>query len=284
MSNYYKDVTEYFNGKADEYDDVDEQLYWVLSDRFYKEVLKRELGDFLENKNELNLLDAGAGTGRWTLFFHELFNNESRKVSGTLIDISTDMLKVAEKKIQERDLEGAYKTAVGNIEDMKDILDESYDISLSFYNVLSFVENPAKAIQEISTKLKPGGVHVSVVGNTYHALYFSVLTGRTKEIDRISEESKIAFNDLMPPMHCFTPNELKELYLQNGFRKVEVKGGPNFMYPGMEETFVKGQTETIVSKLADDATLSKILDIELKMYGADDIVGRGNTLIAFATK
>ena len=64
MNEYYKKVTDYFNGKAHQYDDVDGQLYWVLSDRFYKEVLKTELRDFLENKTELRLLDAGACTGR----------------------------------------------------------------------------------------------------------------------------------------------------------------------------------------------------------------------------
>lgn len=284
MSEYYKNVTDYFNDKAHQYDDVDEQLYWVLSDRFYKEVLKRELGDFIHNKSELRLLDAGAGTGRWTLFFHELFSSESRKISGTLIDISADMLGVAEKKLIERDLSNKYDTLVGNIEQMHDLSDNAYDVSLSFYNVLSFVEKPEKAIAEISKKLKTGGMHVSVVGNTYHALYFSVLTSRTSEIDRIMNESKIAFNDLMPPMHCFTPAQLKDLYLKNGFNDVTVLGGPNFMYPGMEETFVKGQTETIVSKLADNNTVQKILDVELSMYRQPEIVGRGNTLIAFATK
>lgn len=284
MSEYYKEVTEYFNGKAEQYDDVDKQLYWVLSDRFYKEVLKIELKDFLKDKSELRLLDAGAGTGRWTLFFNELFANDHRNVSGTLIDISDDMLRVAADKLSAQGLDSLYTTRVGNIEQMPSVADNHYDLSLSFYNVLSFVENPGKAVAEISNKLKPGGMHISVVGNTYHALYFSILTGRTKEIDRITEKSKIAFNDLMPPMHCFTPAQLKQLYLDNGFSQVSVKGGPNFIYPGMEETFIKGQTEAITSKLADNETLQKILDTELRMYDQAEIVGRGNTLIAFATK
>jgi ubiquinone/menaquinone biosynthesis C-methylase UbiE len=283
MSQYYKEVTEYFNGKAEQYDDVDDQLYWVLSDRFYKEVLKLELGDFLSNKSQIRLLDAGAGTGRWTIFFNELFS-DSKTVTGTLIDVSEDMLKVAARKLATLGLDASFETQVGNIEDMPTVQEAAYDLSLSFYNVLSFVQNPAVAISEISKKLTSGGMHISVVGNTYHALYFSMLTGRTKEIDRIQNESKIAFNDLMPPMHCFTPEQLRELYLANGFSKVSVLGGPNFIYPGMEETFVKGQTEAIVSKLADDETLKKILDIELSMYRQPDIVGRGNTLIVFATK
>lgn len=284
MNEYYKKVTDYFNGKAHQYDDVDGQLYWVLSDRFYKEVLKTELRDFLENKPELRLLDAGAGTGRWTLFFHELFANESKSISGTLIDISEDMLKVAADKLTARGIDSFYRTEIANIENMPSVADDYYDLSLSFYNVLNFVENPERAVAEIGKKLRSGGMHISVVGNTYHALYFSVLTGRIKEIDRIKNESKIAFNDLMPPMHCFTPAQLERLYLDSEFSEVSIMGGPNFMYPGMEETFVKGQTETIASKLADDETLQKILDIELSMYDQPGIVGRGNTLIAFATK
>ncbi len=284
MNEHYSKVTGYFNGKAEQYDDVDGQLYWVLSDRFYKEVLKKELTGFLNDKKALRLLDAGAGTGRWTLFFHELFAARPLEISGTLIDISEEMLNVASRKISERGFGDRYQTEVGNIEEMSGIEDGQYDIAVSFYNVLSFVENPKKAVAEVSKKLKPGGIHISVVGNTYHALYFSILTGRTKEIDRIMSESNIAFNDLMPPMHCFTPHELEQLYIENGFSKVSVKGGPNFMYPGMEETFLKGQTETIVTKLADKDIFQKILEIELGMYDNVDIVGRGNTLIAIASK
>jgi len=284
MNEHYKEVKSYFNGKADQYDEVDEQLYWVLSDRFYKEVLKQKLGNFIKGRKSIRLLDAGAGTGRWTVFFHELFSEAGRTLGGTLIDISEDMLKVASRKLKSLGLDSKYNTKVGNIELMEDIESESFDLALSFYNVLSFVETPSVAVAEISKKLKSGGMHISVVGNTYHALYFSVLTGRTKEIDRINFESKISFNDLMPPMHCFTPEQIKELYLANGFSGVEVRGGPNFIYPGMEETFVEGQTEDIASKLSDNEVLQKILSTELALFDNEDMVGRGNTLIVFATK
>lgn len=282
MNEHYKEVATYFNGKAEAYDLVDDQLYWVLSDAFYKEVLKRKLGDLLSERGSVNVLDAGAGTGRWTLFLHDLFA-ERVSLSGLLVDISEEMLVVAARKIAARGLDACYKVRTGNIEELPDVPDASFDLALSFYNVLSFVEHPERAVAEVAKKLKRGGTYVSVVGNTYHALYFSVLTGREQEIERVLRDSHIAFNDLMPPMRCFTPTELRDLYLANGFSGVEVLGGPNFIYPGMEETFVHGQTDDIRTKLSDSDALQRILDAELRYFDREDVVGRGNTLLAIAT-
>ena len=282
MSNYYKTVTDYFNDKASQYDDVDDQLYWVLSDAFYKEVLKKEL-PVLIGSGDIKLLDAGAGTGRWTFFFEELFK-DSYNINGTLVDISDDMLKIAEAKIKERDMESRFTCISGNIEEMDFISDGSFDLSLSFYNVLSFVEHPLIALKQIHKKLKSGGTHVSVVANKYHAYYFAILANRLKELDLIRNESKVRFNDLMPAMHCFTPEGLAELYKQAGYKDVKIIGGPNFIYPGMEETYVQGQSEANAAKLATSFNFKRLLDLELENYGNKDIVGRGNTLLAIAQK
>ena len=72
MNEHYQNVVGYFAGKAEQYDDVDQQLYWVFSDRLYREILKRELGHSLAEKSQVRLLDAGAGTGRWSVIFDEL--------------------------------------------------------------------------------------------------------------------------------------------------------------------------------------------------------------------
>ncbi len=281
MNNYYKIVTEYFNNKSAQYDDVDNQLYWVLSDEFYKEVLRREVFPLIRNKKKIQLLDAGAGTGRWTLFFNELFSKDL-EIMGTLVDVSSEMLRVASEKIKHQKLDKIFKVKIGNIENMPEIPEKFFDVALSFYNVISFVEHPSNALFEISKKLKSGGIHVAVVANKYHALYFAILTGRGKEIERILSESKVAFNDIMPPIHCFSPNELTELYRKSGYKNIRIFGGPNFIYPGMEETFVKGETEQIRKTLADNQMLQKILDTELAMYAQSDIIGRANTLLVIA--
>ncbi len=282
MSSYYQNVVEYFDQKAAAYDDVDQQLYWVLSDKFFKAVLHKELGADLSIKKNVQLLDAGAGTGRWTMVLEDLFGDKI--TGGQLMDISPKMLAEAEKKIIQKGLDKKYSCSVGNIEDLSSIADEKFDWSISFYNVISFVERPGQALSEISKKLKTGGLHISIVVNKYHAYYFSILTNRLKELDSIRATSKIRFNDDMPAIHCFTPDEARKIYLDNGFSEVRVLGGPNFIYPGMEETKVHGSTEQITNKLTDTNNFDKILDLELAHYADTNIVGRSNALLIIAKK
>jgi ubiquinone/menaquinone biosynthesis C-methylase UbiE len=282
MNLHYQKVTKYFNDKADKYDDVDKQLYWVLSDDFFKEVLRKELPALISNK-DIKLLDAGAGTGRWTFFVHEIFKDKFN-ISGTLIDISEEMLKVAKNKFIDLNLDKNFNFIFGNIEDLSNLKDDFYNLSISFYNVINFVENPNKALAEINKKLIPGGVHVSVLTSKYHAYYFSILTNRLSQIDKIESESKIQFNDNMPPIFCFTPEEAKKLYISAGFSKVKIVGGPNFIYPGMEETKVIGSSKEIQNKLADQNFYSKILKLELDNYNNNDILGRANALLVIAQK
>lgn len=282
MNDYYKAVTSYFNEKAEQYDFVDNQIYWVFSDTFFKEVLRREIPQLIKSST-IKLLDAGAGTGRWALFFDELFGKDY-SIRGTLIDISDGMLKVAENKIASQNKTDRFSCTVGDIEDLSMLEDTSFDLSLSFYNVLSFVEYPQKALEQIYKKLTPGGVHVSVVGSTYHAYYFAILTNQLHILDLIRNESKVQFNSIMPPMHCFTPEKIKSIYEAAGFSSVEVMGGPNFIYPGMDETYVNGKSESSMNKLGNPENFNKMLAIELENYRNPDILGRANCLMVIAKK
>ncbi len=282
MNDYYQEVKDYFNGKAENYDDVDNQLYWVLSDNFYKKVLQKEIPQVFNGKS-MKLLDAGAGTGRWSMFMYELFSDKF-DINGELIDISDKMLEVARRKFESKGVASKFSFILGDIENMPNITDDYYDLSISFYNVLSFVENPKNALLEINKKLKKDGAHISIVANKYHSYYFSILTNRLSSLDEIREKSKIRFNDLMPAIHCFTPQEIKDLYKEAGFENVKVIGGPNFIYPGMDETYVHGSTEAIQNKLENAEVYNKILDIEFDNYNNSDIAARANALMVIARK
>jgi ubiquinone/menaquinone biosynthesis C-methylase UbiE len=283
MNKHYSSVAKYFNNKADEYDDVDQQLYWVLSDSYFKEILKKEVPKLFPHRSKIKILDAGAGTGRWSIILYELFHR-SYNFSGHLLDISSKMLAVAEKKIKRLGLARKFTCTLANIEKMEVIPDHSYDLAISFYNVLSFVENPVTALREIRKKLKTGGYHISLVANKYHAAYFSILTGRTSELKAVLGKSQVRFNNDMPYIHCFSPQELRDLYKKSGYNSVRIIGGLNFMYPGMEETMVHGQTSRIRTSLAQTKIFERVLRSELKCYDREDIVGRGNILMAIAKK
>jgi 2-polyprenyl-3-methyl-5-hydroxy-6-metoxy-1,4-benzoquinol methylase len=98
------------------------------------------------------VLDCGCATG---IFAFEIAK-DVKQVHG--IDISSNMIEAAQRKVRER------KT--GNIEFTKaTIFDERYsrescDVVLAF-NFLHFLDDTPKAIQRIHELLKPGGLFIS---------------------------------------------------------------------------------------------------------------------------
>ena len=146
------EVIEYFKEKANEYDLVENQIYWVLSDKllwhfFKKTVLKKLPEDFC-------FFDAGGGTGRWSLKILQEFINSS----GLIVDLSPDMLKQAKQKLEHYHLEERLTLIEGNLERLGGIASDTYDVSFNFHNVLGFVETPELVINELMRVTKPGAM------------------------------------------------------------------------------------------------------------------------------
>ena len=283
MSNsHYKDVIKYFNKKAAKYDLVDQQLYWRLSDELLKKIIQIKLVKPLSGKNKLRVLDAGAGTGRWSLILYDFFEKKTR-LYFDLVDITKKMLDEADKKIKKRGLDNIMKTQIGNIEDLSNYPNSYYDIAISFYNVLSFVEKPDRALKEVFKKLKRGGLYASIVANKYHAYFFTILTNRLEELANI-ERRKVRYTKDMPQIHCFTPNEIKKLYQKSGFKKIEVISFPNFVYPNIEDTKLEGQSKQTKNLLENKKGFQKILDTEFQECFNQDIAVRGNVLLVIGRK
>jgi len=284
FNSYYDIVKQYFAKKAAKYDLVDEQLYWCLSDELLKKIIKEKIVKVFSSYKQLNILDAGAGTGRWSLILYDFLKEKNIKLHFDLVDITPEMLDEANKKIKMFGLNKIMKTHLKNIENLADYEDNFYDISISFYNVLSFVEKPKVVLNEVFKKLKGGGMHASIVANKYHSYFFSILTNRITELEKIKNRSKVRFTIEMPYIHCFTPEGIKRLYEQIGFKEVEVVGFPNFIYPHMEDTKIKGQSKKSESILKNKKVFNKIVEIEFQECFNKDIAGRGNTLLVIGKK
>jgi ubiquinone/menaquinone biosynthesis C-methylase UbiE len=233
-------------------------------------------------RKELKILDAGAGTGRWSLILHSLFKNKAR-LRFDLVDITKKMLAEADRKIKKRKLINIMETHLGNIEDLSAYPDDHYDMAISFYNVLSFTEKPDRALKEVFKKLKKGGLYASIVANKYHSYFFAILTNRIGELANI-RKGKIRYNKEMPSIHCFTPDEIRGLYRESGFKKVEVIGFPKFVYPNIEDTLIEGQSRQSRNILKDKKTFQKIIDVEFQECFNQDLAGRGNVLLVIGKK
>lgn len=284
MSKHYNEVKKYFSEKAEKYDMVDEQLYWKLSDELLKKIVEEKIIKGNLKKKNINILDAGAGTGRWSLIFHDFFKRKKIETQIDMVDITEEMLNEANKKIKNEKISNHFNSYVGNIEDLSFLEDNYYDVVISFYNVLSFVENPLTAIKEIYKKVKKGGVYASIVSNKYHSYFFKILTNDIRELDVIKNDSLIRFNDKMPHIICFTPNEIKDYYKKANFANVEVFGFPNFVYPNIEDTFVEGQNVKNKNILSCEDNFNKIIDLEFSECFNEELASRGNVLLVFGKK
>ncbi len=282
--NHYKKVISYFSKKASKYDLVDKQSYWNLSDQLLKKIVnKKIIGKFL-NRKKLQIMDAGAGTGRWSLMLHDLFKNKKIKTQFDLIDITPLMLKEAENKAKKRGISQQIKTYIGNIEDLSEYKNDFYDIAISFYNVLSFSKNPSLILREIYKKIKRRSLYVCIVSNKYHAYFFNIMTDNGSDLRKIKDSSKVRFNKNMPYVHCFTPNEIRLLFKKAGFKKIEVIGFPNFVYPNIEETNLTGESHRYKKILNNKKIFNQILQTEYKECFNSDLSARGNALLVIGEK
>lgn len=104
-------------------------------------------------KGEMNIIDVGAGTGRYSFYYAEGGNNV------TAVDIVPKHINIMKEKLeQRRDLNISIK--LGNATDLSEFADESFDIVLCFgplYHIKDTQERD-KCIKECLRVLKKEGI------------------------------------------------------------------------------------------------------------------------------
>lgn len=270
-------VLEYFKNKAKDYDLVEEQTYWKLSDKLLWDNFKETVLDNLPNG--FKFLDAGGGTGRWTIKILE----EYPDANGIIVDISKDMLEEAELKINNKNLNKRVKIVENNVEKLQ-IEDEEFDLSFNFHNVLGFVENPNIVINELKRVTKKEGYVVSLVPNLYHNIFFNIFVNNFELANEAIVTNKGRFTENMPNMNMFTPDSIKKLYNDAGLKIELISGFPVTIYPGMQETQISGNSEHIEDILENVETFNQIYKIERKLFKNLDIAGRGNQIYVVGIK
>lgn len=275
-----RETLEYFENKAERYDETDAQPYWAFSDRVLWQLLQDLALDGISNRDEFRFLDAGAGTARWSLRLLQHFP-ESR---GVLVDLSPDMLRVAERKLVAggfRDRAQVRRADLGQI-DAAEL--GRHDLVICFHNVLSFVSDPALVIGKLLAATESGGTLVLVIPNLFHAAYFSVAQQRWEELDRIERSKTVRFNDHVPEMCLFTPDETVSMLRRAGARVATAYGFPVTLYPGMQETHIEGSSAGAIRTLSDDGRVQRLLALERSLCRRPEAASRGNNLLVVARR
>jgi ubiquinone/menaquinone biosynthesis C-methylase UbiE len=269
--NYEQEVREYFAKKAEKYDDVDKQAYWILSDKLLWELLSKELNKF---NGTFSFLEAGGGTGRWAKRILENYPN----ARGVTLDISREMLNEAKKKNSFGD---RWNIKEGDIQKMN-LSSENFDLVLNTHNVLGFVKDAKEAMREMTRVLKIGGKLISVIPNKDHAIFFNIYLKNLSFAKDIQEKNQGKFVENMPEIDLFTEESIKELYEQNNIKFDKCRGFPVYIYPGYNETQLEGQTKEIGNVLKDH--FEEVFLIETNALERDNLAARGNNLFIVGIK
>ena len=188
-------VSHYDFGKiAELYDD------WYKSARgaLYNRLEKRAVDRFLvERRYEGQLLEVGCGTGHWSKYF----SSKGFEVTG--IDISADMIKVAQRK---NIVNSRFEIADG---ENLPFAAQSFDIAAAI-TTLEFTPNPAKMIAEMVRCVKKnGGI---------------MIVGVLNALSSYNQKRKNKPGSVYSSANLFSPQQICNLLVPYGKPKILIVG------------------------------------------------------------
>lgn len=186
----------------------------------YHRVTLDNLRRFLPEEKEAPVLDAGGGTGIWSM---ELAKMGYRVV---LTDISLGMLEKAGEKVKKLGLKGRVEIVPSDIRCMP-FPDNCFSMVLCQGDALSYCGDPRSAVAEFARVVKPGGRVIASVDNRAAALEW--LKDKSPEaVRRLLETGDVAMpqgrEEFCYTIHAFTPGELRELFESNGLSVERIIG------------------------------------------------------------
>jgi SAM-dependent methyltransferase len=276
---YEHEVLEYFKRKADQYDLVDEQVYWNLSDRLLASVFEEHVLRALPAS--FDFLDAGGGTGRWTA----LLLRTRPEARGLLYDLSPEMSAKALEKGAAEGFADRLTVKNGRLEKVEhELAGRRFDLIFNFHNVLGFVQDVPDVVRQLAGLLAPGGLFVSFVPNRYHTMFFNIFVGNLEEAEHTFETGQGRFTTDMPYMNLFTPAGMAELYREAGLEPLLTTGFPNLIYPGFQETQLRGSSSVLQGLLQQGDNFERIYRLEREVLNEPGIAARGNNLFVLGRK
>ncbi len=273
-----KEFKSFYKSYAQNVDRFDEAYFWKLSDSIIKNILLKEI----QKRKNLHILDAGGGTARWSIIL-----SEKIKAKYLVYDLSEDMLRVAKSNIIKANKKHLIRVKRGDLENVSDIKDNTFDYIFSIYNVFSFITNISKALSEIYRVLKPGGKIMIVGQGKFNAISSKISISHSygDDLDLVVYKNKVKWQDSVPMLNVFSKESL-ERYLKNvGFIVLRSYGIPIFTVPGGEDfTFPYKKMSEISKALENRDFFNKVLEIETKFNDIPSLVNRGMNIMSVGIK
>lgn len=154
------EIRAYYDRMADSYDErAATNPFMTILNRITWKWISLHLP---ENRN-IRILDAGGGTGKWAIPIAKL------GYSVIVMDISGEMLKIAQKKIEEQGLTHFVSVRQGDMEETE-FPAGFFDLILCEGDALGLTPHPEKALREFNRILKTDGAISLNICNHYKML------------------------------------------------------------------------------------------------------------------
>ena len=269
----------FFESYAQNVDIANQQNFWKLSDALILESIKRTIPD--PGKNGL-ILDAGGGTARWAILLSTMY-----RAQFMVFDLSTDMLEKAKANVVREHLERRIVLQQGDLADMHDVTDGSFDHIISIYSPISFIAEKEKAAKEFYRVLRPGG-KILIMGHGYFNAIASKINNYhagAEELYSLEHKRVVKWVPNVPALNVFSRETMGQLLSKAGFVPSQVFGIPVFVQPGPEDFDPENKLQSAISKaLEDDSFFNTIFDIEMTHNAEPSVTNRGMNILALAEK
>jgi ubiquinone/menaquinone biosynthesis C-methylase UbiE len=226
-----------------------------------REFIKRYL------KSSDVVLDAGGGTGINAI----LLAKRCTKV--TLLDITPEMLQIAEQNIRQAGLLDKIDLMRGDIADLREFRDEQFTFVVCVGDAISYVlDRRFEALDELVRVAQDGSLLVIGCDSKFGFMRMKLAEGSLDETSSILQTSETYCG--MGPRTClYTVGETRELLSDRACRVLEVASTPTF-----------GDTIDLELYKEDKQKWDKLKRLDLELCTRPELLGMGFHLLFIARK
>ena len=229
-------------------------------------VATKYIDEIINGRQNLNIIDIGAGTGRYSIPLAEQGHNVT---AIELVNKNLSTIKLKSDKVVAKQ---------GNALNLKKIKDDTFDIALLFgplYHLFS-LDDKIKALEEAKRVVKKGGyVLIMYLMNEYAVITYAFKEGNLK---KCLENGKLDNN-----FKCITSEEdlysyvriedINKIYLSSGMERIKIIG-------------VDGATDyirPIINKL-DEEDFKKFIEYQLSICERPELLGASSHVLDILKK
>lgn len=266
-----EEVESYYDEASGRYDEVFDTLYYKI----YDVITWKYLEPYVPADPHALILDAGGGTGRWTV------RMAKKGCNAVLMDISEEMLKAAAKRVEKEGLQHKITIKKGDIA-RTGYPDEAFDMILCEH-ALFLSKEPSMLVKEFNRILKKKARLIISLHNRYVQALASLpdkpapenLDNALKILFR--EKYRFLTKDGKVRIYTWTLEEFRTMLERNGFC-IEKMIGKGITMP------LRISVELLARKEYPEELFSKILQFELALCEKADALALAGHLQAVVCK